>query len=436
MENKGISLIVLVITILIITILSASVIITVSGDNLFGKAKTAKEQKDLKELQEMVNVKISERENPVGNELEKACKLSDIGIVSEKYESDILVKNYKIVVKAGAADLIKEAARNSGIEILQTYESKSRIMTVESDTAANIANYRIYGNSVQAATPSTVSPVAITGLGENSNIKIVVCGKNLFNSFSSLTEFYTQPIMRNIREGGIVVNPGNWIFSNNEISIPSNVSVTRITVILANLKQSMKYTFSVRMSPSFTGRIYAFFGKSATYSPRYTHTFMTSDTGDALPNIPGSEGDKLLLNSEPQYITVPEGGIKIWDFQLEEGGSATEYEAYKGQTYVISLAGREPLRSVGDAADYIDYFEGKIIRNIGKIDYYNGENVGNSWMSTTGELTTGATVYYKLENPVEESIDGLPAISAFEGITHIGVSDGKNRIPSMIKIEY
>ena len=63
-----------------------------------------------------------------------------------------------------------------------------------------------------------------------------------------------------------------------------------------------------------------------------------------------------------------------------------------------------PLRSNQDGTVY-DEFEvksGKVTRKTGRIESYNGEDVGDDWISSTGALDTGATVEYVLAEPIEE----------------------------------
>lgn len=62
--------------------------------------------------------------------------------------------------------------------------------------------------------------------------------------------------------------------------------------------------------------------------------------------------------------------IKNW--QIEEGSSATEYETYKEAVTNIYLD--EPLRKVGDYADYIDFDNKKIVRNVKEI-LFNGTEI-------------------------------------------------------------
>lgn len=51
--------------------------------------------------------------------------------------------------------------------------------------------------------------------------------------------------------------------------------------------------------------------------------------------------------------------------------------------------------------DYFDWDNEKEVHNWKKIASYNGETISTDYISTTGQLSTGATIYYKLENSTE-----------------------------------
>lgn len=89
--------------------------------------------------------------------------------------------------------------------------------------------------------------------------------------------------------------------------------------------------------------------------------------------------------------------IKI---QLEQNQAATSYEPYRPEV----SAPIPPLRSNADGTvcDEFEVKTGKLTRKIGRIESYNGEDVGDDWISSTGALDTGATVEYVLAEPIEE----------------------------------
>ena len=80
-----------------------------------------------------------------------------------------------------------------------------------------------------------------------------------------------------------------------------------------------------------------------------------------------------FFNNRDYYNDIKNGTYYI---QLEEGDTASEYMAYgitKGEWYLK--------------------------KNIGKIDSYNGQTITTPYISTTGGLDTGATIYYGLTTP-------------------------------------
>lgn len=46
-----------------------------------------------------------------------------------------------------------------------------------------------------------------------------------------------------------------------------------------------------------------------------------------------------------------------------------------------------------------------MVRRIGVIDSYNGEKIDADYISSTGSLTTGAKVYYVLDEEQTEKVD-------------------------------
>lgn len=98
--------------------------------------------------------------------------------------------------------------------------------------------------------------------------------------------------------------------------------------------------------------------------------------------------------------------------QLECGTTATPYEPYKEKTIPLSThitlrgipseTGNVTIDGTKYLSDIID--KEKVTRHIGYIASYNGEDVGDLYMSTTGQLTTGATVIYALSEPTTEPL--------------------------------
>ena len=143
-------------------------------------------------------------------------------------------------------------------------------------------------------------------------------------------------------------------------------------------KENTQYTFSFDCKD---------FVHDTTYNGTYDVPFgiWYTDGSKSYTSIP--------INSDWTKITITSGAkktisyigmasityrttmfIDINTFQIEEGAVATEYEPYFKQSINIFL--EEPLRRIGDCADYIDFKAKKVIRNVDRILVKYDNNYG------------------------------------------------------------
>lgn len=131
------------------------------------------------------------------------------------------------------------------------------------------------------------------------------------------------------------------------------------------------------------------------------------------------------------------------NFQLEEGSTATNYEPYyESVSYNIDLS----LENIQLAKMPNTTYKNKIYKNNGnwyfeenvrKINSYNDEIINTEYMSTTGQLSIGATIYYVLANPVTTQITNTTLINQLEalylhtGTNIITISNSNNIIPEI-----
>lgn len=233
-------------------------------------------------------------------------------------------------------------------------------------------NYQIWGNSVQNGTPSPDNPVEIQSVGDlvtdetseyygKYKIPIKICGNNLLN----INTFEPYKTGRITIDGDTITYNGSWYISN-DIDLKAGTTVTcsfNMTGYDATASASNKWRIQ-----------YA----DGTYSPTYM------DSGDNI---------SLIKDASKIMIYVSQGAsvsATISNIQLEFGTVATEYEQYREETINIYID--EPLRKIGDFADYIDFLRGKVVRNIikdilevrglssiGTVDgYYNYNRLYNS----------------------------------------------------------
>ena len=93
---------------------------------------------------------------------------------------------------------------------------------------------------------------------------------------------------------------------------------------------------------------------------------------------------RLYDNGTPsklQYLKFFDGTY-MENRQIEENSAATDYEQYISENYNIYLD--EPLRRIGDYSDYIDFINGKVIRNTTQRKVSDMQWSGKGTAYTTG----------------------------------------------------
>ena len=138
-------------------------------------------------------------------------------------------------------------------------------------------------------------------------------------------------------------------------------------------------------------------------------------------------------------------GIELKRIQLEYGSIETSYEPYKS-TQSVNLSTPNGLAGlkVSSGGNYTDASgqqwicdeivrnergTGKRIQRIGIIESYASETINTAYMSTTGQLTEGATVLYVLDDAIEtnlstEEIAALSALHTYYPTTTISNDAG------------
>ena len=121
----------------------------------------------------------------------------------------------------------------------------------------------------------------------------------------------------------------------------------------------------------------------------------------------GTNNNKITTTEDTRYIRVVWFGTEdttqtIW---INEGTELLDYEPYV-EPITTNIYLDEPLRKIGDYADYIDFKNQKVVRNIEEID-------------STGTLPLEESLQV-LATPTEETIE-LPNIPTHKGTTILSV---------------
>ena len=134
-------------------------------------------------------------------------------------------------------------------------------------------------------------------------------------------------------------------------------------------KPNTQYTFSWTVNTQASGLSFV--------------VYYTDGTNIRLAKASSTNTDLYLTGTSQvgksiDYATIDYGAngtCKIKNIQIEKGTTATEYEPYiEPITQNIYL--NEPLRKVEDYADYIDFKNQKVIRNVKEVTFDGTENWG------------------------------------------------------------
>lgn len=216
-------------------------------------------------------------------------------------------------------------------------------------------------------------------------------------------------------EGKNVYNPA-WdsrFTLQEDGSYLSNINIRADVNILGNEKLPVSvYNVSVKLkSPvgmNYRPRVYYVDGTiKEVYKPS------TGDYVDFSFTTEEKEIEQILW-----YYSANSNEVQYKDFQIEKSPMQTDYEPYfEPKTTDIYLA--EPLRKVGYYADYIDYKNKKVVRNVAVLDDSGTQTIENS--------------YQGLDTPIEETIN-IPEISTSRGTNYFEFDTEVS--PSFAKINY
>lgn len=225
----------------------------------------------------------------------------------------------------------------------ETFLEGSNSLTASDAINKPLIDYKIYGNSIQDGIPKPDAPVAVECVGDYDEqtgkyrIPIVVTGKNYFNVDAIST---TTSLKQN---------------NNKTITTSAFPAYTKET--LAEICPFLKVGDVIVITMRTNG------GSNALYLSGSKRGVVTGSKytikAEDLNNTIGFYAKRV--DGEPVSTVIMNIQIELLE--------ATTYEHFFAEESAIYLD--EPLRKVGDKADYIDFKNGKVIRNIACFDISN-----------------------------------------------------------------
>lgn len=184
---------------------------------------------------------------------------------------------------------------------------------------------------------------------------------------------------------------------------------------------------SFRIGFKFGGTIQSLFsvnGKTFTIDNTYTATeaflFIAKNyTANNLVFEPMIESGSTKTSYEPYVGGIPAPNPDYPQAVQTVTGeqTVTVSDGVDSEAFSISLGSLE-LCKISDYQDYI-YKSGDdwyVHKAVGEIPNYNGETIITDYISTTGSLTNGATVYYGLDTATDTKITDATLISELDAV--------------------
>lgn len=274
---------------------------------------------------------------------------------------------------------------------------------------------KVYGKSTQDGVPSPENPIPINSIGDSGSVDVVVTGKNL--------------IPTNLAQNGISYNADTKRWKLEALSKYDRVNVRIIDPKKGSyILPAGQYTFTVIDNQNMLG-----VGVSNVENENDWKSFLILNETKTSGTFTLTEDTKIGLFVIP-IDTTQTGYVQI---QLERGSTATSYQPYREpQTLTINTpnglcgipvdTGGNYTDSTGQqwVCDEVNFERGVYVQRIGKITSYNNEQLSTKYMSTTGKLTTGASVIYILITPIETPLTAAElaaykAIKSYPHYTHI-----------------
>lgn len=260
-------------------------------------------------------------------------------------------------------------------------------------------DYKVYGESVQDGTPTPDAPVEVESVGEKSsniaaklkNIICVGCGYEWVGNGLKITT--------NVNTGGY----GNHV--KIPIIVPEDIEWGATYTFTCNAKMSLE-NMNPLLRVGYTRNstnVWADFknvGIKDDGLQCLTFTLPTEkpeEFGAIENNGYGTNYVMVLINIQRNALDEY-GNITVTDIAVNKGGTPQQYEPCGYKIPVVATNGTdkittniyldEPLRKIGDYADYIDFENQVVVRNIKRVDLKNANNT-YSWIGRNGVTFSG-----------------------------------------------
>ena len=308
-----------------------------------------------------------------------------------------------------------EVAKAAPVSIMPIPEvSGKNLIQIKDSVEWPLLGLKVYGKSTQMTTTGAqlfdITKATASGAVYGVNISIEGEEIRLMGTFdrTGTVQFRLIRVPELFPDGSKISyfdGSGMGISEIQNLTLPTSIDDPYITIILTSvaLDASVDYHFKIMVSQDTPTSWEPYTGGKPSPSPEYPQPIVSAGDGGSIVLTVSDGADR----SQSLTIPTPNGlpGIPV-----NSGGNYTDAE---GQQWVC---------------DVKDYVTGKYTQMVGHIESYNSENITTPYMSTTGQLSTGAEVYYVLDEPVvadisTEELTAYRALYTYDGTTIISTDE-------------
>ena len=251
---------------------------------------------------------------------------------------------------------------------------------------------------------------------------------NVLVQIEPVQEGTGDPSPENVRpiQGFNTVNVVNFT-GKNLIDFMSAIPYGDGTIEILENGVKWSGTFSFRMPVSFplkkgetiTASWVSNVGEGQKWRAAYPvgNSSPTRDNGKSLQLDDPRTVSEIIIYKNADWENRGENMV-YENIQLEYGAQSTSYEPFSKKNNIVTI-------SLGQMVygGMLDVTTGVLTKTHENIPSYAGEDVGDDWMSSTGDLTNGAQVVYRLPQPEIIQLDPVE-IAAFSGVNTVYADTG------------
>lgn len=251
---------------------------------------------------------------------------------------------------------------------------------VDSDS---LIDYKLYGNSFQDGTPSPENSIPVVSVGEYDGetgkykIPVTARGKNLLPNANWLSGIFSAGFNETPNVDYITEYTQNSISFNltawKGVSSPRfpKYSIKKIVFkINQNQINSDKYI-------NFYINIQGYDDENNNVGNQLIYSNAVADT-EYVIDISTLKAYAFFKNSTQLSFCILNranaiDNLKVYDIAYYSDTDTTDYEPYH-EPIQTNIYLDEPLRKVGDYADYVDFGKGEVVRKVKEVEFSGSEN--------------------------------------------------------------